>query len=188
MPVLPFPHLECKLRNSSDDSDLAASIEPATTAGMVGTKSKAVICISYIVYYVRFRIAMYLHQPVWGRTIRKGWIIIWTEDTCPCWQHSSDVYTLLQNSSDDSYLAASIEPVTTASVVAMHSKAVICIFMYSHVHTPTSLRNNYKESMNKHMKLACEHSSDDFPPEQQRFPGRSSEHRTCDYSKYGGHA
>ena len=33
-------------------------------------------------------------------------------------------------------------------------------------YTPTSLRNNYKESMN-HMKLVCEHSSDDFLPEQQ---------------------
>ena len=73
----------------------------------------------------------------------------------------------LQNSSDDSYLAASTEPATTASMVATHSKAVICVSVYSYVHTPTSLMNNYKESMNKHMKLACEHSSDDFRPEQQ---------------------
>ena len=52
------------LQNSCDDSYLAASIERATTASMVGTNSKAVICISYIVYYLRLRIAMYIHQPV----------------------------------------------------------------------------------------------------------------------------
>ena len=34
------------VQNSSDDSHLAASIEPATTASMVGTNSKAVMCMS----------------------------------------------------------------------------------------------------------------------------------------------
>ena len=74
----------------------------------------------------------------------------------------------LQNSSDDSYLAASTDPTREAERILAQRVAGLkaegtCDYSK---YTPTSLRNNYKESMN-HMKLVCEHSSDDFLPEQQ---------------------
>ena len=52
-------------QNSSDDSHLAASIEPATTASMVGTNSKAVSCISDVQISSRSHICLGRAPGVW---------------------------------------------------------------------------------------------------------------------------